>query len=190
MLERCCLLFVNEDQIEWPFMILCYIIYVSMYCVTDVFVCVFSADEAARLSSVAVSADIIKAASLPLQLNHSPVDKSNVSLHQLKRKIHKHNRPAHDFAQVTNSVSNELHDSAGEVNSSDQGCRNKSHKRKHKRPAEVTEVNKSGSKDFSNSVDNASDMQHKVTDSVSNNRRHKHKYRRTADVSSVLSTDE
>ena len=137
--------------------------------------CVISEAEAARLSSVVMSADAIKAACLPLQQrNHSVSSAVCPGMTD----THKHSRPAH-VCRVNSSVSNELCDSVDVVNCKccvvkDQGSSGeKSRKRKHKIPAEV---NMLGSNDSFGTVDSDdSNRCRKVKDSCTDNKCHKHK---------------
>ena len=105
-------------------------LYVDVFvCCTAVCWCVFSEEEVARLSSVAVSAEVIRAASLPMQLNHSVSSGSDVSSHKTTKK-HKHKRP------VKVSVSSELCDVGPRCHEvREQGSKSGRHRTKHKRHA-------------------------------------------------------
>jgi len=121
--------------------------------------CIFSDEEAARLSSVVVSADVITAASLPLQL-------SNVTSCKMTKK-HKHKRSV-DCNAVKLSVSSELCDSrvsddgskSREVRDEGSNCKPRKIK-KHKRRAEESKVGKSLTNKSCD--DSASDERHKVS---------------------------
>jgi len=149
--------------------------------------CVISEDEAARLSSVVMSADAIRAACLPLQ---QPDHMSSAACHGMTE-IPKHSRTA-DVCRVTGSVSNELRDSVDVINCKccvvkDQGSSGeKSRKRKHKRPAEVI---MSGSNDSFGTVDSDSDKCRRVKDLCSGNKCHKQKHERRAEVDVLGSND-
>ena len=135
--------------------------------------CCFSEGEAGRLSSVVMSADIIKARCLPLQLNHAAMcDKSRV---RLRSKLQ------HKTLTTESSVSSEVCDSVDDVrlsSSREQQTDNKRRQKKHKRRRDV---NTSTSYDFT-----VTDRCHKVKDSGSDNKCHKQKDTRTADVTSIM----
>jgi len=140
--------------------------------------CVFSEDEAAKLSSVVMSAEVIKAASLPLQLshtNHSVADKPAVFSH---RSIKKHKKKT-----VDSSVCNaRLCDLVDDVSSrciavNHQGSSKKSNKKKHKR---LSQVNATGSVELNNRVKRC-----KVNDADCTNVYRKQKHKRTSDITNV-----
>jgi len=141
----------------------------------------FSEAESARLSSVVLSADDVKAASLPLQVNSSVSDKLGVSCNKkTKKKKHKRTRPANS-CNVSSSV-NEPCDSVDDSSCiSNQSISNRSHKQKLRIQAEVCEVKKSGSNDSCNTVDSVSDRCSKVKDSGCKNKSHKRKNKETSE---------
>jgi len=143
----------------------------------------FSEEEAARLSSVVVSAEIVTAASLPLQLNCSVSDRSNLSSHKTTKK-HKRKRSVDHNTPVKLSLSSELCEFFGDIGDNkshevgDQGSNGRAcRKTKHKRRAEESKVDKSQTNEpYDDSVGNE---RHKVSKQgrVDKCERQKHKRR-------------
>ena len=139
----------------------------------SVYLCLcFSDDETTRLSSVVMSADVIKAASLPLQLDQPASNEPpHVAGHKI-RKRHKRKRRVDCCEADELRVLTMDSDSIGDQRNSNKSC-----KQKLKGQAEV---NHSESVVFCNTVD-VRDNCLKVTDSGSKSKCHKHKHKRTSD---------
>jgi len=124
-----------------------------------------------------MSADVIKAASLPLQLDQWVSEKSPISCHKIRKKP-KHKRRADSY---------EVSDSRVDTSSiNNQRNTNKSCKWKLKGRAEV---NQTGSTGFCNTVDTVSDKCLKVRHSGSKNKCHKQKHKRTSESFVLCDSD-
>lgn len=133
-------------------------------------------EEAVRLSSVVVSAEVIRAASLPLQLNHSLLS------HKLTKK-HKHKRTV-NCDTVRLSVSSGQSDPVSDVGDNchdvrDRGSNIRPHKMKQKRRADESKVNNSGTNKLCDLADNVNDACHKVNKRGRVSKCHRQKHKRT-----------
>ena len=118
--------------------------------------CIFSDEESARCSSVAVSAEVIRATSLPLQFkNHSVSNESNISADKMTKKHrHGHRRPV-ECNTVRLSVASGLCDECCGVK--DKGSKSQHRRRKHKRREGESDVSESVSNELCESADSVTD---------------------------------
>lgn len=144
--------------------------------------CVFSDEEAAKLSSVVVSAEVISSASLPLQWNLSMSSGSYVSSHKTTmNKKHKNRRPL-DYDTVEPAISSELcDDSIGgkchEVRH--KGSKSRRDKTKHMGRAGESDVSKSVSNKLCDLVDSIDDVCREVDKQGRVGKCHRKKHKRT-----------